>query len=327
MPSTVSELFAAARLTPAGPVRWGTAVPETRTGVYAVSLTEDSTWGRRAAAPVSRAALEHLLDVRPELRLNLARPDAEALIGRLGGFWLPDEMVLYVGLAGQPLRTRVRQYYGTPLGARRPHAGGWWLKTLSVLDELWVFWAATTDYERAERLMLEAFASGVPSTSRRVLLDDERVMPFANLRGHDSRIKEHRIRGATGELSAARDSGGAGARTPKPAPQTPPTARAGSPARNAASVGSVTQRVTAADLTGGRIRLPRPSKALLPAKRGDVTVGLRGADLRARWDPRIGPPERSGVLAFGRGKLDGLVEVDEVLGLAAGDGAADLELS
>ena len=32
----------------------------------------------------------------------------------------------------QPLRTRVRQYYTTPLGAAKPHKGGWWLKTLAV---------------------------------------------------------------------------------------------------------------------------------------------------------------------------------------------------
>jgi hypothetical protein len=66
---------------------------------------------------------------------------------------------------------------------------------------------------------------------------------------------------------------------------------------------------------------------LLPRERADVTVNLRGSDLRARWDPRIGPPERSGVLAFGRGKLGERVTVDEVLGEFVGVGAADLELA
>src|SRR4051794_30950022 len=109
MPSTVAELLAAAQLQPAGPVRWGDPVPESATGVYVVALTDDpdSTAASLPSAPFDRSALERLLDVRPELRMNLARPDADDLTERLGGFWLADEVVLYVGLAGQPLPRRV----------------------------------------------------------------------------------------------------------------------------------------------------------------------------------------------------------------------------
>ena len=130
MPSTVADLFAAAGLEPGGPVRWGTVLPETRPGVYAVALTDDptSTAAARETAPLDRLALDNLWTVRPELRMNLAPPDADDLIERIGGLWLPDEVVLYLGLAGTSLRTRVGQYYKTQLGARRPHAGGWWLR-------------------------------------------------------------------------------------------------------------------------------------------------------------------------------------------------------
>ena len=47
------------------------------------------------------------------MRLDGAVADVEALADRLSGFRLSDEVVLYIGLAGQPLRTRVRQYYRT----------------------------------------------------------------------------------------------------------------------------------------------------------------------------------------------------------------------
>src|SRR4051812_42101019 len=116
MPSTVAALFSASDLALAGPVRWGTPVPETRQGVYVVSLRDDvsSTATAMSEPPLDRSALEHLLAVRPELRMNLARPDADDLVERIGGFWLPDEVVLYIGLAGQPLRRRVGQYYKTP---------------------------------------------------------------------------------------------------------------------------------------------------------------------------------------------------------------------
>jgi len=74
--------------------------------------------------------------------------------------------------------------------------------------------------------------------------------------------------------------------------------------------------VTANDIKAGRVRLPRTAKRLLPSERGDVEVSFRGQVMRARWDPKTeGPKERSGVLAFGRGKLDGLVKPDEALEL------------
>jgi hypothetical protein len=344
MPSTVSDVFAAAGLEPAGVVRWGTPVPETAPGVYVVALSDSASSAEAAlpTAPLSRSALKHLLAVRPELKLDLAAADVDALVERLGSFWLADEVILYIGLAGQPLRTRVRQYYRTPLGARKQHAGGWWLKTLSVLDELWVHYAPTPHFREAETQMLRAFAEAMSSSSRNRLHDRERVMPFANLRGFDDDIKRHGISGATGDMpsrSAGYEIAHDLAQPSQPAsadfasdattPPDPVSAAAdadapGQPAPGGraplVSTGRVgtaeTQRVTAVDIKAGRVRLPRPAKRLLPSERGDVEVSLRGRVMRARWDPKTeGPKERSGVLAFGHGKLDGLVKPDEVLGL------------
>jgi hypothetical protein len=212
MTSSVNAVFEAAGLEAFGPVRWGTPLPEAAPGVYAVSLASASnaTGPTLAAAPLDPLALARLLDIRSGLRLDGAayQPSVAELVERLEAFWLPDEVVLYLGLAGQPLRQRVRQYYRTPLGARRPHAGGWWLKTLTVLGDLFVYWAATPQYAQAEKDMLAAFSNGVSKTARAGLHDGERVMPFANLRGHDDLIKRHGITGATGELSKEPAPGG-----------------------------------------------------------------------------------------------------------------------
>jgi hypothetical protein len=201
MSSSVADIFAAAGLRPRGARRWGTPVPETAPGVYVVAATEDpaSVHHVRCEPPFAPDAVEHLLAVRPELRIDATRPKAEDLIGRLGGFWLPDEVVLYIGLASS-VRSRVRAYTRTPLGAKRPHAGGWWLKTLATLDELWVHWAPTPDFADAERRMLREFCREISPKTRATLFDKERVMPFANLRGHDNCIKRHGIAGATGDL-------------------------------------------------------------------------------------------------------------------------------
>src|SRR5437879_2359420 len=79
---------------------------------------------------------------------------------RVASFWLPDEVILYVGKATS-LSTRVRQYYSTPLGARSPHAGGHFLKTLSILGELTVHFATTVEPGPTEDAALSFFCSRV----------------------------------------------------------------------------------------------------------------------------------------------------------------------
>jgi hypothetical protein len=85
--------------------------------------------------------------------------------------------------------------------------------------------------------------------------------------------------------------------------------------------------VTARDVSAGHVRFPRTAKRLFPSARAQVDAVLRGREMRARWDPRVGPDrERSGVLAFGRGKLDGVVRADDVLIVRVrGDGRVVLE--
>lgn len=126
MPSTVASLLASVGLEPIGCVRWEQPVAENRPGVYIVSLTSipDRVDCVHATAPLSDAALDRLLAVCDDLTLDgEPRPRREQLAERIGSYWLPDEGVLYIGLAGQSLRKRVRQYYKTPLGGREASQG------------------------------------------------------------------------------------------------------------------------------------------------------------------------------------------------------------
>lgn len=76
----------------------------------------------------------------------------------------------------------------------------------------------------------------------------------------------------------------------------------------------ITQRITAKDIEAGRIRVPAAGKEVLPAERAEVDVVLNGKPFRVRWDPRNGPDRRrSGVLSFGRNRLAGVVDENEVL--------------
>jgi hypothetical protein len=76
---------------------------------------------------------------------------------------------------------------------------------------------------------------------------------------------------------------------------------------------SHTQRVTAADLAGGCIRIPIGGKASFPSSPQRLPIVLRGTRTVVQYNPRLGPDrERSGVLSIGSVLRD-LVVADEIL--------------
>jgi hypothetical protein len=326
----VSSLLISAGLEPRGFVRWNTPVPETSTGVYVVSLTcvAGEVAGVEAAVRLSDAALSELVAVCPLITLDgQPHPTPVRIASRIGSYWLADECVLYIGLAGQPLRSRVRQYYRTPLGAAKPHKGGWWLKTLSGLGDLFVHYAVTPRFKGAEEDMLRAFAANVSDASRAQWPAGEPLMPFANLRDGDWRRRQHGIRNATGAAPIRRI-----AQSKRPPPLPEPAA---GPTRNpsraqgrstAAAAQHRSQRVTESDIKAGQVRIPRgATKMILPLDRCDVAVALRNKEWRARWDRRYGPPERSGVIRIGKATAAELLLPGDVLAVTVRDDAVELQ--
>lgn len=201
MPSSVRAVLAAADVEYGGRVRWGQPVPSQEPGVYLVSLSNapESLEGTLPAAPLNRHAAVELVRARPEMTVDKqSRDGAETLLGRVAEFWLPDENILYIGLAGTSLQQRVNAYYSTKLGRRSPHAGGWFLKLLDNLDQFHVHYAATEDPSGSEERMLAAFVGGVSAKAKQALRDPSHPFPFANLEWPKGVRKAHGIQGATG---------------------------------------------------------------------------------------------------------------------------------
>ncbi len=322
MPSSVGSVLTAAGVKRDGVVRWGELINCDEPGIYIVSVTDDpdAVGGDSQDAPIDISSIETLLRVRPELKLDDRRPTSDELATRVKEFWLPDEHIVYIGLATD-LHDRVNQYYGTPLGARRPHAGGWFLKTLKDLDKVFVHWSRTYDRVVAEGSAIGTFVANVSEASRTRLRDPERPFPFANLEWPPGTRKRHGISGAKaprvrapGTESATRRQAKATSPSAAPAAKVPPSAAPESQVRTSA-IGKRghSQRVTAADVSGGRIRVPKETKRLLPTGKGRITINLRGKIKDVSWDPRTGPPERSGVISVGRQDLAAAVQPDEVL--------------
>jgi hypothetical protein len=98
-------------------------------------------------------------------------------------YWLPDESIIYIGKA-TTLGPRLGQYYSTPLGDKRPHAGGHWIKTLSNLNALTVHYSEIEeghDPEQLERRMLVSFSKNVSAQSKALHPQPTLAIPFANL--------------------------------------------------------------------------------------------------------------------------------------------------
>lgn len=182
MTPTTMELLGQAGLQAQGPVRWGEPIPSRGPGVYVVEGPSD-LW----TAPLSTPAIEAWLGRVPGIRVDGVQADARSLAMRLDAFWIHHEPVLYVGRAGTDVGSRVRAYYRTPLGNPRPHAGGQWLKALSILDDLRVWWADNDDPTEAEARLLDAFADR----------HEVGMLPFANRQDADGVRKDHGITGST----------------------------------------------------------------------------------------------------------------------------------
>lgn len=327
------ELLDAAGLAAGGVVRWGSPVPCTDPGIYAVSMDPDpsSVALTLDAAPISQPAIDALLSLRPELTVDGRRSTPAGLAARLARFWLPDEVLLYIGLAGTSLVDRVNAYYKTPLGARSPHAGGWFLKTLDPELPRWVHWAQSTRPDDSEHAMLKHFCAGVSGASLRLLLDPDRPFPFANLEWPPGVRKRHGIAGAR----APRSTAVATPPTTRTAPRSAAAERSvaahtGSASRSAPGERSSSlrsQQVTAADRDVGQIRIPSLSKRAFPKQADTISVRLQGREVIARWNPRVGPDrERSGTLRVGRHVLAELVPVGTILVITATAGGP-LELT
>jgi hypothetical protein len=188
-----ADLLRAVGLMADGPVTWGRPVPSGRPGVYVVEWPQ-----ARADAPIELTLVGKWLERLPGLRLDGHRPTTRALAARLHDFWLPGQAVVYVGMTTGSLGSRLASLYRTPLGDRRPYAGGHWLKTLRGLDRARVWWAETSAPEEYEDALLGAFGASIDASSEAVprLPDRAVVLPFANLRTATGTAKAHGVTGA-----------------------------------------------------------------------------------------------------------------------------------
>ena len=236
----------------------------------------------------------HWIEDVPGLALDGARPTGKELSARLNAFWLPDQVVLYVGMSTASIGSRAAAFVRTHLGDRRPHAGGYWLKTLTGLERCRVWWAETDAPEEYEDALLGAFAATVPAEVAAALHDPAVVLPFANLQTADRVRKHHGIAGGlrpdeegrpATEAERRAAAGKTGAGSPSGVLRSRTVLRSGDPATRRATVArrATTPRAPRASASGSG-KAPRPPTRLsesgvdaLRAELGELTTVTRPA--------------------------------------------------
>ncbi len=178
-----------------GPVRWGMPARSSRPGIYLVEIPAPLP-----RAPIDVSPVGTWIDRVPSLLLDGHRPTGKELTQRLASFWLPDQVVLYVGATTGPLGRRIDELVRTPLGDPAPHPDGRWLKTLRGLEQARVWWAETDAPEEYQDALLAAFTQAVDPAVVGALHDPTVVVPFANMAAPGALPKEH---GITADLLAA----------------------------------------------------------------------------------------------------------------------------
>ena len=195
MPISPAELFRAAGVLYSGAVPWGTRPPVSDSGIYAVSLSSnrDAADVVHANAPIAVSAVRTWLGRVPGLQLDgNPEPTAEDVAACLSTFWLPDESIVYIGKATK-LNNRLGQFFNHKLGERRPHAGGHWLKALSVLNKCTIHYGKCGDPETFESKALDAFVDQASAETKSTIANSGLPIPFANRAHPQGNRKQTRI--------------------------------------------------------------------------------------------------------------------------------------
>ena len=332
-----------------GPLPWGRPIPARGPGVFIVEAA-----AARATAPIELTRVGKWLERVPDLRLDGERPSSRALAARLASFWLPNQVVLYVGGSTTSVAARIAAMERTELGDRRPASGGHWLRALSSLSAARLWWATTDAVEEYEDALLSAFVAAVPDADRAALPAGTQPLPFANLRRPTGERRAHGLTnallpepveppapprrvtqlpdgdadGANGEPPATRPRVVA---QPAPEPiRRAPTAKAAALAAAAAAKSGATGAAggSGASLTAdGVARLQAELAELTGVKRPEVIGRIRAAkelgDLKENADYTSAREEQS----FLEGRIqaiEGLLRTAVVVAAPTVGAAADL---
>ncbi len=200
MAVSVNQLFKQVKLKGEGPIKWGDLIQAKGNGVYIISLSSDpnSIKSPKVKFEINKEVFTFWQRQAPDLKINDKLVSSiDQIRIYLKRHWKPNEHILYIGEATSktnPIQKRVHQYYQHRVGQKGPHTGGYWLKLLLCLEQVYIYYAHCDNPRDTEFKMLIHFVEHSTGKSLYDIKDVAMYLPFANLKADI--IKSHGISNA-----------------------------------------------------------------------------------------------------------------------------------
>ena len=197
MPTTIQQLETTFDLKYIKSIKWKASFKESSNGIYIISINQNKDYlpNQNNSVSFNEKQLNIWFENAPHLLLNGKKAITDDIKKQLEAFWLADESILYIGKAEkQSLSDRISQFYNHKVGKKGPHKGGYWLKLLNNLDELYIHLYSTNDSHIIEEKLLTHFIENVSELSKEKLIEKKLFLPFANLQLSSGVIKCHGLK-------------------------------------------------------------------------------------------------------------------------------------
>jgi len=205
MAVSVDELFSELGINYEGPFKWQEKLNAKYNGVYIITLTDNpkSKKSNKIEFNICPEAFKFWLSQAKDLQIEGKKVQQISQVKNyLSQFWKINENILYIGESSSktnPLQKRINQFYIHKVGQKGPHTGGYWLKLLSCLKDVSIYYAQVPNPRETEFKLLMKFVEKNGGKSFYELDNFSNYFPFANLKVDV--LKDHDVKNYTNKNS------------------------------------------------------------------------------------------------------------------------------
>ncbi len=188
MAVSIAKLFDEFGLNYNGAFKWNLPLDAKYNGIYVLALTSNPNDEQPHPYnfEICDDTFAYWLSQATELQIDGKKVTKKKQVEEyLRQFWNTDENILYIGESSSltnPLQKRVKQFYTHKVGQKGPHTGGYWLKLLSCLKNVSVYYAQATNPREIEFKMLIKFVELSVGKSFYEIENFANHLPFANVK-------------------------------------------------------------------------------------------------------------------------------------------------
>jgi hypothetical protein len=197
MAVTVHELFDQFKLEYSGPIKWEEKFHAKYNGVYIISLNGNPECDipHDRSLKIDESTFRSWLAEAKNLQIDGVKvTNMKQVQNYLEQYWKKDENILYIGESTSitnPLEKRIGQFYQHKVGKKGPHSGGYWLKLISNLKDVNIYYAECSNPREIEFKLIMRFVELFNDKSFFEVENFSSYFPFANLKVDV--LKEHKI--------------------------------------------------------------------------------------------------------------------------------------